>query len=138
MTSQEHWSNLNTSSTNMINAQTTKLKIIYVDLDGTLCYNKELPDFNDRYQDYSKAIPIQERISHINRLFDQGHEIHIWTARGAVSKKDYEQLTKNQLRDWGVNYTSLQVGNKPHFDMYICDKSWNSESYFSRIEKGLP
>jgi len=30
------------------------------------------------------------------------------------------------------------VGNKPHFDMYICDKSYNSESYFQRLGQGLP
>ena len=50
---------------------------------------------------------------------------------------DYD-LTKKQLDDWGVKYTDLQVGNKPHFDMYICDKSYNSETYFHRVGQGLP
>jgi hypothetical protein len=27
------------------------------------------------------------------------------------------------------------INNKPHFDMYICDKSWNSETYFSNYYK---
>jgi len=30
------------------------------------------------------------------------------------------------------------VGTKPHFDMYICDKSFNSESFFHYKESGLP
>ena len=116
----------------------TDKKIIYVDLDGTISYNPQLPDFGDRHADYKKAEPHSDRIKHINNLYDQGHEIHIWTARGSVSGKDYTTLTTQQLNEWGVKYTSVQVGNKPHFDMYICDKSWNSESYFHRLESRLP
>ena len=113
-------------------------KIIFVDLDGTISYNPQEPEFADRHADYSKAEPIPERIEHINRLYDEGHHITIWTARGCVSGKDYYPLTEQQLEDWGVKYTDLQVGNKPHFDMYICDKSYNSESYFHRLGQGLP
>ena len=53
-------------------------------------------------------------------------------------QNEYYDLTKKQLDDWGVKYTDLQVGNKPHFDMYICDKSYNSETYFHRVGQGLP
>ena len=113
-------------------------KIIYVDIDGTISHNPELPGFGDRHADYEKAAPLGNRIALINKLYDEGHEIHYWTARGTVSKKDYRELTEKQLNDWGAKYHELHVGNKPHFDMYICDKSWNSESYFSRLEKGLP
>ncbi len=115
-----------------------KKKIIYVDIDGTISHNPELPDFGDRHADYKKAAPLTDRINHINRLYDEGHEIHYWTARGSVSGTDYTELTAQQLKDWGAKYHELHVGNKPHFDMYICDKSWNSESYFARLEKGLP
>lgn len=113
-------------------------KIIYVDLDGTICYNPQLPDFADRHADYSKAEPYPDRIRHINTLFDEGHRIVYWTARGCVSKIDYKELTKEQLLDWGVKYHDLQVGNKPHFDMYICDKSYNSESFFHHALSDLP
>ena len=113
-------------------------KIIYVDLDGTISFNPQLPDFGDRHADYKKAKPLPQRIAHVNKLYDEGHEIHIWTARGTVSGTDYRELTEQQMKDWGVKYTSLQVGNKPHFDMYICDKSYNSESYFHRLESHLP
>ncbi len=115
-----------------------KSKIIYVDLDGTISYNPEEPGFADRHADYKKAKPIPERINYINQLFDEGHKIHIWTARGSVSGTDYYDLTKQQMLDWGVKYTELHVGNKPHFDMYICDKSYNSETFFHYNLSGNP
>ena len=115
-----------------------KLKIIYVDVDGTICENLQLPDFDDRPMDYKKAIPLPNRIKHINELYDKGHTIVYWTARGCRSGNDYTELTKDQLLEWGCKYHDLQVGNKPHFDMYICDKSYNAESWFHRTSWGLP
>ena len=115
-----------------------KKKIIYVDIDGTISHNPELPDFEDRHADYEKAAPLTDRINHINQLYDEGHEIHYWTARGCHSGIDYTELTAQQLKDWGAKYHGLHVGNKPHFDMYICDKSWNCESFFHYRESGLP
>ena len=65
-----------------------KKKIIYVDIDGTISHNPELPDFEDRHADYEKAVPLTNRINHINQLYDDGHEIHYWTARGCHSGID--------------------------------------------------
>ena len=114
-------------------------KIIYVDIDGTISYNPELPDFGDRHADYEKAKPLTDRIEHINLLFDEGHEIHYWTARGVHSGTDFTDLTKQQFLDWGVKYHELHVNvGKPHFDMYICDKSYNAASFFHRTERNLP
>ena len=31
-------------------------------------------------------------------------------------------LTKEQLDDWGCRYHDVRVG-KPHYDLFICDKS---------------
>ena len=103
-----------------------KLKTIFVDLDGTICTQHEHPDFADQPVDYSMAEPIAERIKIINELYDKGHHI------------DFTELTKDQLIRWGAKYSDLQVGNKPHFDMYICDKSYNAESWFQRMGHGLP
>ena len=47
--------------------------------------------------DYASAMPIYSRISKINALFDQGHRIVYWTARGTVSGICWENLTKKQL-----------------------------------------
>ena len=113
-------------------------KIIYVDVDGTICNNPELPNFSDQSLDYSKAEPLYARIDAINTLYDEGHNITYWTARGCHSGNVFTELTRNQLEKWGCKYHDIQVGNKPHFDMYICDKSYNSESFFHYKERNLP
>ena len=113
-------------------------KIIYVDVDGTICDNPELQNFNDQSMDYDKAEPHFARIDTINDLYDEGHNITYWTARGCHSGNDFTELTRKQLEKWGCKYHRLIVGTKPHFDMYICDKSYNSESFFHYKERGLP
>ena len=101
-------------------------KIIYVDVDGTICQNRD--DLRD--QDISAMI---------NELYDEGHEIHYWTARGCHSGDDHTELTKKQFLEWGVKYHELHCNEgKPHFDMYICDKSYNCESFFHYRKRGLP
>ena len=114
-------------------------KIIYVDVDGTICENRDdLKKYNPGVT-YSDAKPFPDRIAVINQLYDEGHEIHYWTARGCHSGEDYTDLTKQQFLDWGVKYHELHVGDgKPHFDMYICDKSYNAASFFHRTERNLP
>ena len=89
-------------------------KIIYVDIDGTIC---------SVAKSYSDANPIHEYIKKINDLYDDGHTIIYYTARGAVTKVDYTELTKTQLDSWGCKYNQLIMNQKPHYDLYICDKS---------------
>jgi|TARA_R110002096_G_scaffold118384_1_gene256303 phosphatidate phosphatase PAH1 len=113
-----------------------KHKIIYVDIDGTICRTPYI--YTTGSNQYELAEPIHERIHSINELFDEGHTIVYWTARGAGSEDNYEDLTRNQLLQWGAKFTKLLCGHKPHFDLYICDKSWNSESFFQYKEHGLP
>ena len=100
-----------------------------IDIDGTIC------------EEVGKVIgrpPYKDRIEKINKLYDEGHTIVYWTARGCRSGIDHTELTKTQLLEWGAKYHRVEVGNKPHFDMYICDKSYNSESFFHSKERGLP
>ena len=97
---------------------------IYVDIDETICYYQE-------ERDYNLALPIQERISKINKLYDEGNIITYWTARGSVTGIDWLKTTEQQLKEWGCKYHHLSVGEKPAFDLYICDKSVNSEIFFS-------
>ena len=115
-----------------------KKKIIYVDVDGTICQNRDdLLDI-DSTLTYEDVKPYLDRIAMINELYDEGHEIHYWTARGCHSGIDHTELTAQQLKDWGAKYHGLHVGNKPHIDMYICDKSYNCESFFHYRKRGLP
>ena len=114
-------------------------KIIYVDIDGCICttsYGNE--DFKDIESSYIHVEPHSDRIERINELFEEGHHIVYWTARGCKSGIDMTNLTRDKLQQWGAKYSDLQVGTKPHFDMYICDKSWNSESFFHRQKLELP
>lgn len=90
------------------------------DIDGTLC---------SQQHDYAKAEPYIWKINIVNKLYEQGHTIKLWTARGTTRGIDYTQLTKNQLKKWGVKYHELIMG-KPHYDLYIDDKSINQEQFF--------
>ncbi len=96
--------------------------IIYVDVDETIC---ETP--SDR--DYSRSTPIKENIKKINKLYYNGNTIVYWTARGTVSGIDWTETTVKQLEEWGAKYHKVKLG-KPHFDLYVCDKSINSEVFF--------
>jgi len=89
--------------------------IIYVDIDGTICSQYD--------GKYNKAEPWYENIEKINKLYDEGHHIKYWTARGSGSGIDWYDITKKQLNDWGCKYHELGVGDKPHYDLLICDKS---------------
>jgi hypothetical protein len=95
--------------------------IYMVDIDNTICYSYD--------SDYNKSVPLKERIEKINKLFDQGHEIIYWTARGMSSGKDWAEFTLTQLGSWGCRYTKL-IMNKPRYDVWIDDKSINSEDFF--------
>jgi quercetin dioxygenase-like cupin family protein len=93
----------------------------FIDLDNTLC-------FTDK-SDYNNSLPIHERIRYVNELKSQGHEITIWTARGANSGIDHSELTLKQLKEWNVKYDHLLLG-KPNYDVYIDDKSFNVDSHW--------
>ena len=89
---------------------------IFVDIDETIC-------FYEGKRHYPDAVPNKENISKINDLYDQGHYIKYWTARGAVTGLDWKSTTKKQLEDWGCKYHELSVGEKPDYDLLICDKT---------------
>jgi hypothetical protein len=94
---------------------------IYVDIDGTICFTNG--------SDYPNSSPFHTRIDKINSLYEQGHHIVYWTARGGNSGIDWTELTTKQLNEWGCKYHELLM-NKPSYDLYIDDKSINSEEYF--------
>jgi len=89
---------------------------IYVDIDETICYY-------DGERDYNLALPLLENIKKINTLYDEGNTITYWTARGSVTKINWLEVTKTQLSKWGCKYHYLSVGEKPPYDLLICDKT---------------
>lgn len=98
---------------------------IYVDIDETICYYK-----GERH--YPEALPIHSRIKKINELYEEGNQIVYFTARGSVTKLDWYEVTKNQLSKWGCKYHDLSVGEKPAYDLIICDKAVNSDDFFGK------
>ena len=102
--------------------------IIFVDIDYTICWNISVGG-GSIPPDYSNARPYPERIKKINGLFDNGHEIVYWTARGTMTGNNWFKLTQEQLNDWGCKYTELRMG-KPAYDMFIDDKNISSEAFF--------
>jgi len=89
-------------------------KTIYVDIDNTITTTIGT--------EYKEAKPIIKNIQIINNLYNRGHHIVYWTARGSGSGIDYQDLTKNQLESWGCLYHELKF-NKPVYDLFIDDKS---------------
>ncbi len=98
-----------------------KNKIIFVDIDETICfYEKEIP--LDGKKDYNLAIPNVENINKINNLYNNGHTIVYWTARGSRSGIDWTEFTIKQLDSWGVKYHEVRC-DKPYYDIFIEDRS---------------
>ena len=71
--------------------------------------------------DYRLAAPRRDTITHINRLYDAGHEIILFTARGSATGIDWSDVTKEQMKRWGVRYHHLRFG-KPAADVYVDDR----------------
>ncbi len=94
---------------------------IYIDIDETIC--RTPPN-----RDYSEAEPILENIALANQLYDEGHQITYWTARGGVSGIDWTEVTEKQLKEWGAKHHALRL-DKPPFDFFIDDKVINSRDW---------
>jgi len=89
---------------------------IFVDIDETICFYE-----GDR--NYPDAKPNLENIKKINTLYEKGNEITYWTARGSMTGIDWYEITRDQLNEWGCKYHYLSAGEKPAYDLLICDKT---------------
>lgn len=93
---------------------TTSKKRFVFDIDGVIAQlSKEL--------DYNSVGPREEMVQVINRLYDLGHTIILFTARGYVTGIDWSRTTEEQLKRWNVKYHELHFG-KPNADYYVDDK----------------
>ena len=89
--------------------------LIYVDIDGTICETDN--------SDYVNSQPIQKNINKINKLFDEGHTIIYWMARGQSTGLNWAELTLKQLKEWGCKFHNVSIREKPMYDMLIDDKA---------------
>lgn len=104
-----------------------------IDIDGTICDKPECGDDCD----YESSVPKLDRISKINKLYDEKNQIIYLTARGMgrsgdnadLAKRMFYELTKHQLDSWGCKYHRLVLG-KPSGDYYIDDKGMNANEFF--------
>lgn len=95
--------------------------IYYVDIDNTICITENT--------NYKNSKPIYERIYLINKLYDEGHTVIYWTARGSKTGKDWSALTLSQLNSWDCKRTDVKFG-KPPYDLLIDDKVINAGDFF--------
>ena len=89
--------------------------IIYVDIDNTIC--------NTKNSDYKNSEPRYYQIGKINKLYNEGHEIVYWTARGGTTGINWDELTEMQLDMWGCKYHRIEALKKPSWDLFIDDKT---------------
>lgn len=95
------------------------------DLDGTLAI--------DIRGEYEGSLPLEKRIAKVNALYDAGHTIKIFTARGATTGIGWHNFTARQLQGWGLKYHEL-INGKPHADIYIDDKAVNAARWFDDLQ----
>lgn len=91
------------------------MKIIYVDIDETICETS-------KNRSYEESKPINSNIEKINKLYDEGNTIVYWTSRGSRKQLDWYSVTKSQLDRWGAKHHELRV-DKPYYDIFIDDKT---------------
>ena len=91
---------------------------ICVDFDGTICFT----EFNNGAYDiieFNKAL-----ILTVNKLYDEGHKIIIYTAR----HWDKMSMTMEQVQLSGIKFNLLTMG-KPVADFYIDDRALKPEEF---------
>lgn len=84
--------------------------------------------------DYALSEPNEPMIEIMNQLYDYGNKIVLFTARGYVTGKDWSEITKEQMKRWGVQYHELKFG-KPNADYYVDDKMLSMESLYQMFVK---
>jgi hypothetical protein len=107
--------------------------IYAIDLDDTLCVRPKDVELLGTNK-YNYCVPIASNIEKINSLYEAGHHIIIYTARGMSHFKgnvslvyaNLYEVTKKQLEKWNVKHHELVMG-KLHYDMLVDDKSMRPE-----------
>lgn len=104
--------------------------LIYVDIDDTICERS-----GDELE-YGQATPLLENIAKVNRMYEAGHTVVYWTARGTLTGVDWYGVTLEQLVRWGAKHHRLEMG-KPCFDLFIDDKALNSLHHWTDENVGM-
>ena len=107
----------------------TKYNTFVIDLDDTICFTEN--------RDFENSKPYKKVIDKINKLYDKGWKIIIYTARGAKSCKTlldreikYRGITEAWLHRNNVKFTELVLG-KMNADYYVDDKNMTIEEFIN-------
>ena len=117
-----------------------------IDIDGTIC---NAPQKSDGSYDYPNAVPIAPTIERINYLYDEGHKIIPFTARGhRTFRGDLQKIEDHHgpiLKEWmdrhGVKRHEIRTG-KPWGEnpIYVDNRSlslskfvWKHPGQFEHI-----
>ena len=100
---------------------------IFFDVDDTVM-------FQDKPSDYQICKPIVGMKNYVNAMFDDGHEIYFYTARGMgrynndadLAIGHFYDLTWKQLTEFGFKFHGLILG-KPNYDVLVDDKAYNPD-----------
>jgi uncharacterized HAD superfamily protein len=96
---------------------------IIIDLDGTICTE-------EKTFSRSLAKPIDGAIENINKLYNDGNTILIYSARTWM---EFE-MTTEWLKNHGVKYHQLILG-KPIGDVWIDDRAIKFDNWDSVMKK---
>ena len=96
--------------------------IFCFDIDNTICKTKG--------KNYKNAKPHKDVVKIINKLYDNGHIIKIFTARFMgrnndnikLAYKEGYKMTFKQLKKWNLKFHKLLMG-KPSFDLFVDDRA---------------
>ncbi len=98
---------------------------IIIDLDGTIC--REMRQFSR-----CLAEPWLDAVETVNKLYEAGHTIIIYSAR---TWAEYE-MTTDWLKRYGVKYHQLFMG-KPVGDVWIDDRAITAKNNWGAIADKL-
>lgn len=116
-------------------------KTIAVDLDDTICTRPtDLEHLGPNK--YKHCEPIIEMVELVNSLYDKGHTIYIYTARGMTQYNGdlikihhhIYQMTLDSLEKWGVKHHGLFLG-KIVYDYFIDDKAMSLNEGIKKLKE---
>tara|TARA_B100000470_G_C19400185_1_gene219546 strand:- start:21 stop:374 length:354 start_codon:yes stop_codon:yes gene_type:complete len=112
-------------------------KILCFDIDNVICKTKK--------KNYSNSRPNKKVIKKINKLYNNGYIVKIFTGRYMgrnnenvnKAKAQGYKMTVNQLKKWNLKYHKLIFG-KPSFDLFVDDKTlFFKKNWYKTIDQYL-
>jgi len=108
-------------------------KVIAFDIDDTLVSRPSELSHLGKFK-YLHCTPLQDNINICNSLYDAGHTIILYTARGMTSfngdvMRVYAELydmTEKQMNEFGIKFHKLVLG-KINYNLLIDDKAINTD-----------